>query len=276
MNNDKNDIPKSQEIVPVGEPSTEVARFGTEKPSELVKKATAVANSLSPIIDKKQLFTMISNKKYVQAEGWTTMGAMLGAFPEVEWTKKLPNGWEARVNIRTLQGQIISSAEAMCTRDERNWKSRDEYALRSMAQTRATGKAFRLPFAWIMTLAGYEATPAEEMSEAPVKQTTYSPQISPAQSAKIYALLHNLKKTKEEFEVGIKRSIKDLTRDQASKLIEKMEKIKAQKEKEVEKEPEVVTARDEQPKTETIKQPDGSEITKEEFDEMMTKADEKA
>jgi hypothetical protein len=32
-----------------------------------------------------------------------------------------------------------------------------------MAQTRATGKACRLAFSWIMSLAGYEPTPAEEI-----------------------------------------------------------------------------------------------------------------
>jgi hypothetical protein len=32
-----------------------------------------------------------------------------------------------------------------------------------MAVTRATGKAYRLAFSWIMNLAGYEVTPAEEM-----------------------------------------------------------------------------------------------------------------
>ncbi|MBK8185727.1 MAG: hypothetical protein IPK63_23660 [Candidatus Competibacteraceae bacterium] len=34
-----------------------------------------------------------------------------------------------------------------------------------MAQTRATGKACRLAFSWIMSLAGYEPTPAEEMPD---------------------------------------------------------------------------------------------------------------
>lgn len=231
--NEKN-ISRNQEIVPVNQQApTQVASFGTIEPKELVKKATQVANELSPIVEKKKLFTMISGKKYVQAEGWTTMGAMLGAFPEVEWTRKLPNGWEARVNIRTLLGQVISSAEAMCTRDERNWKTRDEYAIRSMAQTRATGKAFRLPFAWIMTLAGYEATPAEEMGETPTK-TAYSPQLSPAQSAKIYAMLHNFRKTKEELEQALKKPIKELTKEQASKLIEKLESKQQKKSQEEE------------------------------------------
>lgn len=35
--------------------------------------------------------------------------------------------------------------------------------MRSMAVTRATGKAFRLGFSWVMVMAGYSPTPAEEM-----------------------------------------------------------------------------------------------------------------
>jgi hypothetical protein len=49
--------------------------------------------------------------------------------------------------------------------DEPTWAKRPGYARRSMAVTRATGKAFRLGFSWIMTLAGYEVTPAEEMPQ---------------------------------------------------------------------------------------------------------------
>ena len=35
----------------------------------------------------------------------------------------------------------------------------------SMAQTRALGKAYRMALGWIMKMAGYEATPAEEMPD---------------------------------------------------------------------------------------------------------------
>ena len=38
-----------------------------------------------------------------------------------------------------------------------------EFQIASMAQTRAVSKAFRLALSWVMTLAGYEPTPAEEM-----------------------------------------------------------------------------------------------------------------
>ena len=42
-------------------------------------------------------------------------------------------------------------------------RSFDEYAICSMAQTRAVGKAYRLLIGWLMKSAGYEATPLEEM-----------------------------------------------------------------------------------------------------------------
>ena len=89
---------------------------------------------------------------------------MLGVFPVLEWTRKLDNGWEARVEAKTLSGAIVGAAEAECTRDERAWASRDDFALRSMAQTRATAKALRMPLGFVMTLGGFQATPAEEMT----------------------------------------------------------------------------------------------------------------
>ena len=72
--------------------------------------------------------------------------------------------------VRMSDGACISRASAECgSSDELDkygkpiWSTRPRYARRSMAQTRATGKACRLAFSWIMSLAGYEPTPAEEM-----------------------------------------------------------------------------------------------------------------
>jgi methylglyoxal synthase len=50
-------------------------------------------------------------------------------------------------------------------RSEKTWARRDDYALQSMAQTRATSKALRLPLGFVMQIAGYDATPAEEIRE---------------------------------------------------------------------------------------------------------------
>lgn len=137
--------------------------FRTDDPVEVVKRATEVADALKSILNSQGLTSQISGREHVLVEGWTTLGSMLGIVPIVVWTRKLEDGWEARVEARTLDGRIVGAAEAECLTSESKWKSRDDYALRSMAQTRATSKALRGPLGFIVTLAGHTATPAEEM-----------------------------------------------------------------------------------------------------------------
>lgn len=139
--------------------------FGDSSPTAVVERATEVANALSEVIEQKNLYTQIQRRKHVNVEGWTLLGSMLGVFPIVEWTRQTDDGWEARVVARTLSGADVGAAEAMCSRRESSWKNRDDYAIRSMAQTRAVSKALRHPLGFIMTLAGYEATPEAEISE---------------------------------------------------------------------------------------------------------------
>lgn len=74
--------------------------------------------------------------------------------------------WEAKVEIRTPDGTIVGTAEAMCSRAESTWSRRDDYAVRSMAETRAESRAYRRAAGWIVSLAGYSPTPAEEMPPA--------------------------------------------------------------------------------------------------------------
>ena len=133
----------------------------TGGPQQVVDQATQMSKVLQQVIDDRKLFTLIQGKKHVQVEGWTTLGAMLGVFPVIEWSRSVvdaegePTGWEARCVVKRPDGAVIGDAEAQCTRSEKMWSKRDDYALRSMAQTRATSKAMRLPLAWVMTLAGY-------------------------------------------------------------------------------------------------------------------------
>ncbi len=67
--------------------------------------------------------------------------------------------------IDVNSGRKLGGASALCSIDEANWRNRDKFARRSMAVTRATSKAYRLSYGWIMALAGYEGTPVEEMIE---------------------------------------------------------------------------------------------------------------
>lgn len=156
------------EAVEVGQdlelrPDQPVNLFRTENPGEIVARATEMANALAEVVREKKLTKDIKGKQHVLVQGWTLLGTMLGVFPVCVWTRKLEDGWEARVEARTLAGAVVGAAEAQCTRAESLWKSRDDYALRSMAQTRATSKALRQPLDFVMTLAGFESTPAEEM-----------------------------------------------------------------------------------------------------------------
>ena len=60
-------------------------------------------------------------------------------------------------------GREVGWGEGRCTRSESNWATRDDYQLSSMAQTRAQSKALRQPLGFVVSLAGYATTPAEEV-----------------------------------------------------------------------------------------------------------------
>jgi len=158
---------QGDELVPVAPAPPPVTLFRSEQPDEIITTVAETANALSIVIDKQRLSVSIGGRKHVLVEGWTLLGTMLGVFPVCVWTRKLDNGWEARVEARTRDGAVVGAAEAECLRSERSWASRDDYALRSMAQTRATSKALRQPLGFVMTMAGFSATPAEEMNNEP-------------------------------------------------------------------------------------------------------------
>jgi hypothetical protein len=54
------------------------------------------------------------------------------------------------------------------------------FQLRSMAQTRACAKALRNAFAWVVVLAGYRPTPAEELPDASIEQNEGAASVPPA------------------------------------------------------------------------------------------------
>ncbi len=137
----------------------------TTGPRDVIENAKIIANDLASIVKDRKLYSTIQGKNFVRVEGWSTMGAMLGIVPrEVSVTEAENGDFLAEVElIRAGDGAIIGRASAIVGVDEQTWAKRPRYARRSMALTRATGKAYRLGFSWIMTLAGYEPTPAEEM-----------------------------------------------------------------------------------------------------------------
>jgi hypothetical protein len=172
--------------------------FGTDSPSLIVARAAAVADELARVVRTQKLSIRISGREHVLVEGWTLLGTMLGVFPVLAWTRHLENGWEARVEARTLASAVVGAAESECLRDERRWANADDYAIRSMAATRATSKALRQPLGFVMQLAGFEPTPAEEMPSAgtsnppPTSASTSAGHASQEQLTRIGVLLTDL------------------------------------------------------------------------------------
>ena len=130
-----------------------------------IEVATKVAASLKNVIQSQDLAVKIGQSEYVTAEGWEVLGTMLGCTPYVEEVVEIPTEhkakfmYKATVSIR--QGDtILSRASAMA---ERNNMQKDRPSVYSMAQTRALGKAYRMALSWIVKMADYEPTPAEEM-----------------------------------------------------------------------------------------------------------------
>jgi len=134
-------------------------------PKDMVTAATQMATPLADVINKQLLFTDIQGKKYVKCEGWQLLGSMLGITPkETKVIEHEDGSFEAHVDLINIRTSCpVGGASSICGTDEKRWSKADKYARRSMAVTRATGKAYRLAFSWIMNLAGYEPTPAEEM-----------------------------------------------------------------------------------------------------------------
>lgn len=167
---DVNDVMSN--AVEVYEPQPPASLWGTTDPVEIIAEATRVANALKPIIVEQKLFTMIQGKAHVNVGGWQLLGTLVGVFAVPTHTEPCENGFMARCEARTYDGRVIGAADAMCTSDEKRgpWKNADPYALRSMAQTRATSKALKAPLGFVISLAGYEATPAEEMTFAVADQ----------------------------------------------------------------------------------------------------------
>lgn len=137
--------------------------FRTNEPAEVLIRAQETADTLMPKVRDKGLVVRFGDKEYLTLEAWQTLGTMLGVTVYTVETKPIDKGWEARAEVRTLDGRTIGAAESMCQRTEENWRTSDEFAIRSMAQTRAQSKALASVLRFVATLGGVAGTPAEEM-----------------------------------------------------------------------------------------------------------------
>ena len=161
----KQEIPEKKE-----EPQEERQEIATKPeiiPNVVVQDAQIKADMLYSVVEKQHLYMQIRDKKYLTLEAWEILGKFCDLTATVEWVNPVElwgsKGFEARVEIKDNKGKVISIAESMCMSDEPNWKGKPIFQLKSMSQTRAMSKAYRMCLSFIVSLAGYNATPAEEM-----------------------------------------------------------------------------------------------------------------
>ena len=157
-----------------------------------------LAKDLAKFIKDNKLSTTVQGKEFVNVEGWQYAGSRLGIVPIVEHVINVGNTdelkYQAKVTLFDLRhGTTVGAGFAVCSNKESGKKFYQEFAIMSMAQTRAIGKAYRNILAWIIRAAGYEPTPAEEMDyetnksaaasvAAPV-QSVPAMQVVPAETA---------------------------------------------------------------------------------------------
>jgi hypothetical protein len=160
--------PASTELVVAPTPTLQTRLYDATDPDQVIEIGHRIAKPLARMIEAQGLAVQIGQgrRPYVKVEGWTTMLAILGIVPdELTVTKEADGAFVATVALKRIHdGQLLTKASSRCgDPDDPPWNTRSAYARQSMAVTRATGKAARLAFSWIMQLAGYEPTPLEEM-----------------------------------------------------------------------------------------------------------------
>lgn len=177
-------------------------------PALVLAEAKKAADALQEIIRGKKNPVKFNGEQYIEFEDWQVLGKFYGITVKVASTTPVEfgevRGYEARaVALDTRTGIEISAADAMCLNDEDKWSSRTKYQwndekkikekvgdvavpmfqLRSMAQTRACAKAFRNVLAWVVVLAGYKPTPAEEMTGAESSAPAPAPIVQPQRAS---------------------------------------------------------------------------------------------
>lgn len=147
--------------------STEMVAYEGNDPAVIVERATNVATLLTTILREQNLVANISGKDHVLVEGWTLLASMMNHSVGTTDTRPVEvdgnSGFVAHAEVYDQHGNVVGSADGICTRGEKSWSRRDDFALAGMAQTRAISRACRQRFGFVVRLAGYEPTPAEEM-----------------------------------------------------------------------------------------------------------------
>ena len=143
------------------------------EPQDVVSNATIQAKLLMDIVTKTGCFQVISGKKYLQVEAWETIGAFNRVHAVTESITPITQdgvtvGYDAKVTLINQDGFLVGAAIMPCYFTENACKGKvgdaKDKSCKSAAQTFATSKAYRMNYSYVAILAGYQPTPAEEMT----------------------------------------------------------------------------------------------------------------
>ncbi len=195
-------------------------------PLQSLEKAEEVVRYMSDRCKGPAYISNIQGRNYPKVEWWTTVGMSVGLFPREVSCDKLEREGETAylATVEVCRGdQVITRASAMCSSRERTWSNRDEYAIKSMATTRATGKAYRIGLSGLAVMAGLEPTPAEEMPHQGVANPVA--QASDKQIGFLRNLSHSSHLHDEEKQAIAQEIEKGLDKQRASALIERTQAL---------------------------------------------------
>lgn len=201
----------------------------SQKPKEAFREMEELVQLMANRCVGPEFIAHIGDRQYPKVEWWTTLGATLGLFPVVVYSRKVDREdeviYEARVEVRHGD-TVVAAGEALCSSREPQWHQAPEYSIKSMAITRATGKAYRIPLSFLAVMAGLAPTNAEEMPSA--EESFQEPKATVRQLDFLLYLAQQHYGDKEayrrlEYHIQVKYGVscgQELGRKQASELIE--------------------------------------------------------
>jgi len=189
---------------------TQLATTETQIADPIVRHKTnlALAKAVRDSVEQETIEVM--GHRYIKNPGWLIMAGAAGYVVSGGEVKREGDGFIAKAYLRRSDnGVIVAEAEGFCSKDEKRWKHADEYAVRSMAQTRAASKVCKMALAACVPLMGIKnlsATPADEVPPGGFQDINTDKYEEPtaAEVKEITAQLVEEKKTKDS-------EIKDMT-----------------------------------------------------------------
>jgi hypothetical protein len=137
--------------------------FGVE-----LEQGPKVSKMLRTIMEKKEKKIFFNGKEYAEFSDLQVISDFFGLSVRTHDAQPVEihgvKGFKAHADLVNANGIVVGGAEAYCMADEPNWSRKPLFQLASMAQTRAASKSISNRYRWVVAMAGYGTTPAEEMT----------------------------------------------------------------------------------------------------------------